>query len=362
MNVLIVSGSFFPINSPRSFRTTELVKELCRLGHQVTLYTPKTDYDYTEYLKDYPINMKFYKRVEERRKFLGISIIDRIIFRFLNQFFAYPTIGSYPLLKQSLKGEKNYDLLITIAVPHSIPWAFGKLYADGIRAAKTWISDCGDPFMLEQSGNYRPPFYLKYLEKRWCKYCDYISVPTETSYLGYYPEFRDKIRVIPQGFDFDAIKMSEYKRNAVPTFAYAGSFIPGKRDPRRLFEFLATLQKPFKFIVYGTSDTSRWQDVLSKMDGRVVFERPIPRSELLPKLSQMDFLINIGNGTNVQTPSKLIDYSLTKRPILTIETTDIKENALNECLEGNYRHCDKKIDISRYDIHNVAQQFLVLCQ
>ena len=129
-----------------------------------------------------------------------------------------------------------------------------------------------------------------------------------------------------------------------------------------MFEFLSTIQKPFKFIVYGTSDKSRWQDLLSKLEGKVIFEQPIPRSELLPKLSQMDFLINIGNGTSVQTPSKLIDYSLTKRPILTIETTDIKEDVLGECLDGDYQHCDEKIDISRYDIHSVAQQFLALCR
>lgn len=362
MNILIVSGAFFPTNSPRSFRTTELVKELYRLGHKVTLYIPKTAYNYTSFLKDFQIDIKFYNRVQEKRSFLGISILDRVIFRFLNQFCAYPTLNSYPILTKALEEEKGYDILVTIAVPHSIPWAFGKLYAKGIRAAKTWISDCGDPFMFEQSGNFRPPFYLKKLETRWCKYCDYISVPTETSYLGYYPEFREKIRVIPQGFDFDAVKMSEYKKNPIPTFAYAGSFIPGKRDPRRLFEFLSTIQKPFKFIVYGTSDKSRWQDLLSKLEGKVIFEQPIPRSELLPKLSQMDFLINIGNGTSVQTPSKLIDYSLTKRPILTIETTDIKEDVLGECLAGDYQHCDEKIDISRYDIHNVAQQFLALCR
>ena len=76
----------------------------------------------------------------------------------------------------------------------------------------------------------------------------------------------------------------------------------------------------------------------------------------------MDFLINIGNGTKVQTPSKLIDYTLAKRPILTIETNDIKENIISEFLEGNYDNQDAPIDISRYDIHNVAQQFLSLCR
>lgn len=32
MNILIVSGSFYPQNTPRSFRTTELAKEFGRLG------------------------------------------------------------------------------------------------------------------------------------------------------------------------------------------------------------------------------------------------------------------------------------------------------------------------------------------
>ena len=361
MKILIVSGDFFPYNSPRSFRTTELVKELSNRGHELTLYIPKTDFDYSEFLENYHVKINFFERIIERRKFVGISIVDRIIFRFLNQFCAYPTSAEFSPIYKVVCKESGYDLLITIAVPHSIHWAFGKLYAKGIKAAKTWIADCGDPFMLVQSGSYRPPFYIKPLEVRWCKQCDYISVPTETSYLGYYPEYRDKIRVIPQGFNFDAVKMLEYKKNKIPTFAYAGSFIPGRRDPRKLFEYLASIDRPFKFLIYGTSDKSRWADILSKIEGRVIFEKPLPRAELLPKLSQVDFLINIGNGTNVQTPSKLIDYTLTKRPILTIETNDIKENVLNEFFEGNYSHKDADIDISKYDIHNVVDSFLNLC-
>lgn len=362
MKILIVSGAFYPGNSPRSFRTTELTKELALRGHDVSLYIPQSDYDYSSFKKEYPIHFNFYKRKVGRRTFIGISIIDRIIFRFLNQFCGYPTISSLSTILSAVKNEHGYDLLITIAVPHSIHWAFGKLYKKGIKAAKTWIADCGDPFMLAKSVNYRPPFYLKPLEKRWCKFCDYISVPTETSYLGYYPEFREKIRVIPQGFSFKDIELEEYKKNDIPTFAFAGSFIPGKRDPRKLFGYLCNMAKPYRFVVYGTSDKIRWADLIEQSKGQIVFEKPIPRPDLLKALSKMDFLINIGNGTNVQTPSKLIDYTLTKRPILTIETNDIKESILNEFLDGNYEHKDAEIDISKYDIHNVAQQFIDLCK
>ena len=67
---------------------------------------------------------------------------------------------------------------------------------------------------------------------------------------------------------------------------------------------------------------------------------------------------------SIRMPSCEVDEecTLAKRPILTIETNDIKEKILSEFLEGNYANQDAPIDISRYDIHNVAQQFLSLCR
>ncbi|MBK8622146.1 MAG: hypothetical protein IPN79_10350 [Saprospiraceae bacterium] len=40
MRILIVSAAFYPANSPRSFRTTELSKELASQGHEVVVVTP----------------------------------------------------------------------------------------------------------------------------------------------------------------------------------------------------------------------------------------------------------------------------------------------------------------------------------
>lgn len=359
MKILIVSGDFFPNNTPRSFRTTELAKEFGRLGHSVRVFFPENNYDYSEFIKDNPnVEISFIPQIhgEAPKNKFGYAI-----WRIANILAAYPSVKYYTLLKKVLEKENNYDLLVSVAVPHPIHWGIGNIYKKR-KIAKTWIADCGDPYMLCKTDSHNAPGYMRYFEDLWCKKCDYISVPTETSYTGYYPEYHNKIKVIPQGFDFDAVKILEYRENYIPTFAFAGSFIPGRRDPRKLFEYLCTVEKPFKFFVYGTSDKNRWSGLLSKLEGKVFFEKPIPRAELLPKLSQMDFLINIGNGTKVQTPSKLIDYTLAKRPILTIETNDIKEKILSEFLEGNYANQDAPIDISRYDIHNVAQQFLSLCR
>lgn len=361
MRVLIVSGSFLPLNSPRSFRTTELAKELTQLGHDVSLLIPETPYDYSEFLGRYPMTIKFYNRLPERLKYVGISIIDRAIFHYSHWLINRPAIRSMKNVEQALKDESDHDVLITIAFPHYVHWAVGNLYKKGHRIAKTWIADCGDPFMLSGTDANKPPFWFKPLEIRWCKYCDYITVPTETSYKGYYPEFYNKIRIIPQGFNFDEVILPQYKRNEVPTFAYTGSIIPKKRDPRRLLEWLTTVQTPFCFHVYGNG-VSFFAPFQEQLGSKLVIHESVSRNELLQVLSQMDFLLNIGNGTNVQTPSKLIDYSLVKRPILTIESENIKESVFKEFLAGDYSHQDSPIDISSYDIHNVAQQFLGLCK
>ena len=41
--ILIISKFFYPANTPRSFRTTELAIELAKQGHDVTVLTPKLE-------------------------------------------------------------------------------------------------------------------------------------------------------------------------------------------------------------------------------------------------------------------------------------------------------------------------------
>jgi len=358
MRILIVSGAFFPDNSPRSHRTTELAKEFSRLGHSVTLYVPEFHYDYSAFLEQFPnITLNRMSIVNETGKRIINERISYLWFRLTNLLFEAPYHNYYLKLPRVLRNESGYDLLVSIAYPHPIHWGIGRIYKKR-KIAATWVADCGDPYMLSPLNNIPKMFYFKWVEKSWCKRCDYISVPTETSYLGYYKEFWGKIKVIPQGFDLSSIKLPSYQKNAIPTFAYAGGFIKGMRDPVNLLRFLSKCDKPFKFYMFNKGGEDLIAPFKTILGDKLVLSKPIPRAELLPILASMDFLINIGNGTNVQTPSKLIDYSIANRPILTVETDDVRENELNEFLEGNYEHKDEVIDISKYDIRTVAQHFL----
>lgn len=360
MKILIVSGSFEPEIGPRAFRTTELAKELSSLGHDVTVCIPDKGKDYLSYIKDWPMTIKFYKYFPIRRKYFGCSLVDRTLFYFENWLIDYPAFKSLREVRNFVCNESSYDLLITIAVPHFIHWAVGQIYESGHKIAKTWVADCGDPYMLNKIGK-KKPFYFKPYELRWCRECDYISVPIESDIDHFYPQFRDKIRVIPQGFNIDDLKGEiAPPQNDVVTFAYAGNFIKNVRDPRPLLDFLVNSNKSFKLIFY-TASNFLLEPYVAKLGDKLEIKGILPRKELIKSLRECDFLLNIDNGSAGQRPSKLIDYALTGRPIMSITSSKLDTKKIDAFLERDYSQRYIVENVSQYDIHNVAQQFLHLC-
>ena len=208
----------------------------------------------------------------------------------------------------------------------------------------------------------KPLFYFKYIEKYWSKRTDYITVPISAAKYSYYKEFQDKVRVIPQGFNFDDIRISDYKVNNVVTFMYAGLFYPKKRDPSLFLEYLTTLDINFKFIVYTDNDILL-RPFKKNLKNKLEIRKTIPRTDLMLEMSKMDFLLNIKNkGTVNQSPSKLIDYSLTRRPVLEISTdfTEIEKNIFIHFLNKDYSASVHIKDLSIFNAMNVADQFIKL--
>ena len=368
MNILILSGYFYPEITPRAFRTTELAKELSRQGHSVTVYSPLKGSDYSDLisnypmtLKDIPIHWESFSLGKNRLFNLGVRAFNRLS----SLLFEYPNcefVHLIPKLLQKEKG-KTYDLLISIAQPHAVHWGVNSALKENPSLAKTWIADCGDPYMGCKTDTFKKPFYFKYIEKSFCRHCDYIAVPITEAIPSYYPEFKEKIKVIPQGFDFsDSIKGTvSYTKNDFPTFTFAGSIIPGIRDPRGLLEWLSTRPEQFRFHIF-TNRQNLLKQFKDLMNGKLILHKFIPRPELLEFMKGCDFLLNLENGTSVQTPSKLIDYALCNRPILSVNSNNLDTEKIAEFLCGDYHQKMDDIDISAYDIRNVARQFLDLAK
>lgn len=364
LKIVIISRVIHPVQSPRSFRTTELANELSRQGHDVTIYAVLGKYDYTKYEKDTRVKVKNIGKMLFATKnsdgFQRYNFIDKILFHLFNFIFEFPDIEFLYRIPKLIKNLENIDKLITIAVPHPIHWgtAIGKLIYKN-KFPKTWIADCGDPYMLSSfsSPSRKYLFHLKFIEKLWCENSDFISIPTEDSKNGYYPQFHNKIKIIPQGFNISSLELPVYKKNSIPIFIYAGGFY-GHRKPNKFLDFLCTLNDDFKFILYTKFGIE--EKYLKKLSGKLIVCDYIPRNEILIELSKADFLINFSNPDSIHLPSKLIDYYIVKRPILEI-SLDFKEHKeFVEFLNGNYKSRKNVEDLEKYNIKNVAKSFIDL--
>jgi len=360
--ILIVCRAFYPENSPRSFRATELAMEFARQGHDVSVLTLDRGNAYVDFLKKYkgikilPLDHLKLKNINVNGG-VHLKVIRRGINRILFQLFEYPSIELSFRIAQKLRQMEGFDILISIAMPHTVHWGVAKSWGKRGKIAKVWIADCGDPYMGEVTDSFRKPFYFKYVEKWFCNKADYITIPIESARKAYYKEFHNKIHVIPQGFSFKEIPQGFSKHvNPIPTFAYAGNFIPGVRDPKLFIEYLLKQDKSFRFEIY-TKQRHLIDQYEKKSSGRIVIRDFVPREQLFQEFRRMDFLVNFDNNTTIHSPSKLIDYSLSGLPVLNI-TKNPDINNIEEFLNGDYSSRLILPNPEQYRIENVAGKFL----
>lgn len=368
--ILLVSSAFYPEISPRSFRATELAKEFCRQGHEVSVVSKYRDFDYSGFLNEFPLSFRMWRKPAfpsfPNWKLPVFSFISRAISRILAILFEYPVIEEMFRVGKTLKSESGYDLLISFAVPFPVHWGVTRARSKESPVAGTWVADCGDPYMFARLDSVRKPFYFKYLEKRFCRDCSYITVPFDAMQIQFYKEFRSKMRTIPQGFNFNEIRLYEGKPiHEKHAFIFAGSVIPGKRDLVLFLEFLATYPKDFIFIVY-TSQKDLFLKYTEVLGEKLILKSYIDRLSLIFEMSKVDFLVNVDtihdSQSNIEAvPSKLIDYALSGRPVLNISSHRMDEDLVKEFLNGNYQR-QRVIDKDNYDIRKVSTSFLNLLE
>lgn len=365
--ILIVSYYYEPENTPRAFRTKELVTELSNRNYSIDLFIPEQNIDK---INEYPNNVNI-TGVKSRKANINnnknekskiLNLINRVKNKILN--FATGDINGFlfgnNLYKTLISRVKNedYDAIISIGLPfynHLATARFiKKTEQQGIH-----ICEYGDPFYFNPQ--HSMPLYIKYIEKWGTGQFDYISIPTAQS-IEYFMHLKplENIKIIPQGFDLSAISISEYKANKIPTFCYAGIFYKNIRNPQPFFEMLTKINIPFIFVVYTDLNDKFSNDICSHykniLGDKIIIRNFIPRLELIEIISGMDFLINFDNTNSNQVPSKLIDYSLSERPILNIDLTSNDTTNFLKFLKQDYTN-KVEINVLDYDIKNVVNSF-----
>lgn len=363
--ILLVSNGFYPENSPRSFRATELAKEIVRQGNSVKVIThPRAG------VESFCIeNGIEYKSLGDltwpvpQVKGSGIVLLFwRIVARLSSLLFEYPMVQLIFLVKKALKDEQGYDALISVAVPYPIHWGVARARSKRNPIAKVWIADCGDPYMGQENDSFKPPFYFGWVEKWFCNNTDFITVPTQNSIKGYYPQFHHKIKVIPQGFRFEDVTLFDGELNQDKIiFGYAGMLIPGRRDPSEFLQFLNGLDSAldFEFHIYTTTPQFV-EPFVAESKGRIQLKALVPRNTVLYELSKMNFVVNFENVGLTQTPSKLIDYLIIEKPVLSVTFGNPQPSIFIEFLNGNFENKMVLPDKNEYRIENVVKQFFAL--
>lgn len=359
MKIVIIGFWTYPKKTPRAFRTWNLAECFSEKGHDVTLYAYTGGKNYDKETKGlFKVkNLGICKPwCDDSVSTIKMPLYMRVINKFVKEINLYPYNKCYPHIKAALQEEGKIDMLISVAYPHVVHWAVSK-YIDR-NNVKTWIADCGDPFMGDPFTKHRAS--LEKVERDWCNKVDYITIPVEGGISAYYPEYQNKIRVIPQGFKIDNVDIKEYKKNPIPTFGFAGLVYPNLRDPRKFLEYIYNKDINVRFIVYSKCEV--FQEFQKLMPEKIEIRGLVDREVLIKELSGVDFLINIKNLTGVQVPSKLIDYTLMSRPILDISTqfTNSEEENFQQFLNGNYSNRHEDIDITQFSITTVCDAFINL--
>lgn len=374
MKIAILTAVFHPELHPRAFRAYELAKEYAIQGHDVEVFllTRIKGFDYEQLSQELHIKITilplYTRELGAENIFQQTNPLLRWIhwgYRWLLEYLLAGNLFAYSTrIAECLKHEmQQKDMVIALSTPFMNLLGLAKyVHAHKAQSKTIYIADSGDPFYYSQQT--KRALYFKWVEKWVYRHFDYLSIPTSDAIPAYAPLIpREKIQIIPQAFNMRDVHLSPAPTSDIPTFAYAGVFYQDIRNPEFLFKHLCTLTEDFRFHVYLRHRDPHITSVLDKyqkqLGEKLIIHYSVKRTDLLYRLSECHFLINISNTTSTQLPSKLIDYGITKRPVYSFDKQSFNPQVFTAFMHGDYTHA-MPIDIRPYDIEVVTKQFLEL--
>jgi glycosyltransferase involved in cell wall biosynthesis len=233
---------------------------------------------------------------------------------------------------RTLMRQRHYDALITVS-----PFFTSHLVGEQLHTGH-WLADYGDPFSfqdIEPHNNWKLYRRLnRAVERRIFYRADAISVTTEPTrkiYASQFPESAAKIAVIPPLLSIPAVP------NTAPPFddhirlLFTGMLYPHTRRPDHLLKlFAALMQRPDlarRLELHFIGETGLvanafvpYQHLID--EARIVLHGVLSREQVHEHTQRANILVNIGNRTPYQLPSKVIEYAATGKPVLNLAQID----------------------------------------
>ena len=223
MRILVITHYSLQENTPRAFRALELIKKMRQDGYEIDVVEGKTRRAITDYQEGMEALLDSQSSVAQKR----FKVLRKIGSVVINYLYGDMVIAQYYRKTSKLiRSDRVYDAGISIGHPlytHMI------LALHARKQCRVKIADCGDQFYLNPK---RQAPWWGVIQKKVFAKLDYICIPTPIA-QKYYERYmqEEKIRIIPQGVNFEAFHRKAYHPNDSVTFSYAGAFYKDIRDP-----------------------------------------------------------------------------------------------------------------------------------
>lgn len=229
----------------------------------------------------------------------------------------------------------QFDALVSVSHPFS-DHVVGLIV--GCAAPEiSWLADSGDPFAFsKESAPNNFSLYRKvnyWVEGKVLAGVKYFSVTTHVTadiYQTLFPAAAHKVIVIPPLLQDSLLEMhipevSLFDSDAI-VLLFVGAFYRDIRSPVSLFDLLLqvieksqTLKQKLQLHIIGSTDVIAEEiHQYPQLRERVVLHGKLPHAEAVSAMHAANCLVNIGNATHYQLPSKVIEYMATGKPILNI--------------------------------------------
>ena len=355
MRILIITYYYSPWPNPRAIRWTALSNAFASQGNKIDVlckskngeisisdnnainlyYTDKSKKRGERFYNDenYCKNFFVYKYKATILKLL--KIIHSLTWKKI-YWPDHACLWYFRALKvgKKLLNNNQYDLIISVSLPYTSHLVALKLRA--LQPNTRWIVDIGDPFyFLSSTPTNNHSIYSKlnyYSEKNVLYSADSISVTNSAVaviYRDLFPECENKIHVIPPVLGASNKVCNPFFKNKEKIIlVYIGTLYRNIRSPVPLLKILEYLDKTelhnkLELHIVGTIKDCEKYFSGNKNINRNIFLHGVVDNKVVNQFLYDDvFLINIGNKTSYQLPSKIVEYISSGNPIINIYSNE----------------------------------------
>jgi glycosyltransferase involved in cell wall biosynthesis len=362
MKLLVVSYAYAPALNPRAFRWTAVAEALAARGHQVDVLAQglpdAPDHEMRNGVSVHRVGGSVGEGLRRRlahapaahapasaeadaapasrggARALARRVYDRTWKRLYWPDYAclwYPAAVRHA---RTLLHAGEYDRLVSISHPFTGHWVGAALKDE--RPDLPWLVDVGDPFAfiqgtpvnnarLYRSRNYRA-------ERRVLRGASVVSVttePTRARYAQAFPESAAKLVVVPPLLS--PASAGAANGRFLPDapgrvrMVFVGTLYRDLRSPEpllRLFQSLLQTEAGAGLELHFVGMLNGCEEVLAPYAGmmgeRIFCHGAVPRDRALRAMHDADVLVNLGNASGYQLPSKVVEYAATGRPVLNL--------------------------------------------